>query len=181
MMYRTKALSHSGLGLPLALALLSLAAPRALAQSVQGYDSPPSAPAASAPAPAPIVAAPPAPQGQWVNTAQYGLVWVPAGASVVDVGGVPSVYLYTPSYGWSWYASPWGYGPFAYGAWVHGAWPFGFRVWRRSHYGWGWQYGPHVNVYVGPRYGHGYARYAYPHHHGYHGHHGHWGGHRHHH
>jgi hypothetical protein len=179
MMYRTKALSRSGLGLLLALAAFTVAAPRALAQDAQGYDSPPPAPAVSAPAP--IVPAQPPPQGQWVNTAQYGLVWVPAGASVLDVGGVPSVYLYTPSYGWSWYASPWGYGPFAYGAWVHGAWPFGFRVWRRSNYGWGWYHGPHVNVYVGPRYGHGYARYGYPRQHGYHGYRGHWGGHRHHH
>ena len=106
MMYWTKALSPRALGLLLLLVVLSVAAPSALAQSPQGYDSPPPAPAASAPAPTPIVPAQPAPQGQWVNTAQYGLVWVPAGASVLDVGGVPSVYLYTPSYGWSWYASP---------------------------------------------------------------------------
>lgn len=168
MMFRTKTLLLRGLLLGAFLMVTARA-------SAQGYDAPP----------VPLAPAP-APQGQWVNTAQYGLIWVPAAANVVDVGGVPSVYLYTPAYGWSWYASPWGYGAFAYGPWVQGPWPYGFRVWRRSQYGWGW-HGPHVNVYVGPRPFYGPRHYDYgprhhyygPRHHRYHGYRGH--GHHHHH
>lgn len=134
---------------------------------------PPPAPVVEAPPPVPVAPAPqPMPQGQWVNTAQYGYIWVPAGASVVDVGGVPSVYLYTPTYGWTWYASPWGWGPFAYGAWMHGPWPYGFRVWHHGAYGWGWHAGPQVRVYVAPR------PYFYPHPHHHYRHHRRWGGHR---
>jgi len=50
-------------------------------------------------------------QGQWVQTAGAGWVWVPMGATTYPIEGVPSAYLYTPTYGWTWYASPWGAGP----------------------------------------------------------------------
>lgn len=119
---------------------------------------------------------PPPPQGQWVNTAQYGWIWVPAGTTSVAIGDVPSVYMYTPTYGWTWYASPWGWGPFAYGAWVSQPGAFGFRVWHRGAYGWGWHMGPRVNVQVGGGYP-GY--YGHPRRHYYGGHRSHWGG-RHH-
>ena len=64
-------------------------------------------------------------------------MWVPANAATVDSEGVPYTYLYTPSYGWTWYVSPWGPGPYHYGVWVrrpwhpvgwHGAWVAGPRV-----------------------------------------------------
>ena len=76
--------------------------------------------------------------GQWVDTTANGWVWVPTDTQAYDLNGVPSAYLYTPTYGWSWYASPWGAGAFALGAWVGGAWPYGFRVWGPGAYGWGW-------------------------------------------
>lgn len=148
---------------PALLATLAYGSSRAQAQAVA---PPPPAPAVVAPPPAPVV---PAPQGQWVATAQYGYVWVPAGASVVDLSGVPSVYLYTPTYGWAWYASPWGWGPYAYGNWVRGPWPYGFRVWHHGARSWGVHFGPHV--YVAPR--------PHFHHHPFRHHrHRRWGGHR---
>jgi hypothetical protein len=124
------------------------------------------------------VAPQPPPQGQWVNTAEYGWIWIPAGATPYAVAGVPYVYLYTPTYGWTWYASPWGWGPYAYGPWVSRPWPFGFRVWHHGPRGWGWHVGPHVSLHFGayPRWrGHG-----HPHHYGHHhrGHGGHRGSHR---
>jgi len=98
------------------------------------------------PPPPPQGATPPLPQaqqpqGQWVNTAEQGWIWVPAGTQTYAVEQVPYAYLYTPAYGWTWYASPWGWGPYAYGPWVGGAWPFGFRAWAHGPGGWGWNYG----------------------------------------
>jgi hypothetical protein len=107
------------------------------------------APAQQAPV---YTAAPPVPavsaQGQWVYTDQYGYIWVPEGSSTVYVQEQPYVYLYTPTYGWTWYGSPWGPGRYYYGPWVHRAWGAP-RVWHRG----GW-YAPHVVVaphVVGPR------------------------------
>lgn len=151
--------------------LLGLAVAYGASSPAQAQVAPPPAPAIVAPPPA--APAPPQPQGQWVATAQYGYVWVPLGASVVDLSGVPSVYLYTPSYGWAWYASPWGWGPFAYGSWVQGPWPYGFRVWHHGARSWGVHFGPRVpRVYVTPRH------YYRPHHFHHHRHRGRWGGHR---
>jgi hypothetical protein len=136
MSYRTRNVGRLAAGL-LALAALACGVSRVQAQAL-------------AP-PVPVAPAPQLPQGQWVATAQYGYVWVPTGASVVDLGGVPSVYLFTPSYGWNWYASPWGWGPFAHGSWVHGPWPYGFRVWHHGAHGWGFYGGPHAHFYGAPR------------------------------
>ncbi len=116
---------------------------------------PPPAPANQAPA-----MPPPAPaQGQWVNTAEYGWVWVPAGSSSYAIGNAPYAYLYTPAYGWTWYASPWGWGPFAMGVWVRHPWPYGFRAWVHGPGGWGWYGGPRVAIgfggYRGRGWGHG--------------------------
>jgi hypothetical protein len=91
-------------------------------------------PAAPLP-PAPTVAQlePPAeaPQGDWVYTATYGWVWVPAGAATAPVGEEPYAYLYTPTYGWTWCASPWGSGPYFYGEWASNPWQWSYapRVW----------------------------------------------------
>jgi hypothetical protein len=56
-------------------------------------------------------------------------MWVPANAaSVDDSDGVPYTYLYTPTYGWTWYVSPWGAGPYRYGVWVRHPWhPVGWH------------------------------------------------------
>jgi hypothetical protein len=85
--------------------------------------------------------------GQWVYVDGEGYVWVPADTTPYVVGDVPYVYLYTPSFGWGWVASPWRYGwghgtryggaPRVYGPNVYGPRVYGPRV-----------YGPHV---YGPR------------------------------
>jgi hypothetical protein len=79
--------------------------------------------------------------GQWVQTQDSGWIWVPEQSTTYAVDGVPYVYLYTPAYGWTWYASPWGWGPYAYGPWVTHPWPFGFRAWAYGPTGWGWRAG----------------------------------------
>jgi hypothetical protein len=95
--------------------------------------SPPNAPPPSA---APAQDAPPNsaqwayeyPTGRWVYANGYGWMWVPASAATVDSDGVPYTYLYTPTYGWTWYVSPWGPGPYRYGVWVRRPWhPVGWH------------------------------------------------------
>lgn len=79
------------------------------------------------------------PGGQWVYTADDGWIWVPNDASMAPIDDVPYVYLYTATYGWTWYVSPWGWGPYRYGAWVRHPWrPAGWRG--------GWVARPHVVV-----------------------------------
>jgi hypothetical protein len=92
-------------------------------------------------------------------------MWVPNQAGNVVVEGVPYAYLYTPSYGWTWYVSPWGFGPYYYGVWVRHPWrPVGWRY--------GWVARPGVAVHIGGYYHHGYYG-GHGYHGGYHG-----GGHR---
>ena len=91
--------------------------------------------------PAPQVIQPEGQSGQWVQTEGSGWIWVPNGATTYAVEGVPYTYLYTPTYGWTWYASPWGWGPYAYGPWVSSPFPFGFRAWGYGAGGWGWHGG----------------------------------------
>src|SRR5262249_1493334 len=74
-------------------------------------------------------------QGQWVWTNDYGWVWVPAEATPLAVGGEPYVYLYRPTIGWTWFASPWGWDG-----------PIGGWGWARSWYGDYW--GPQYRVYT---------------------------------
>jgi hypothetical protein len=82
---------------------------------------------------APVEAPPPyaqglaSTQGQWVWSDQYGWMWVPAEATPLEVQGEPYVYLYTRSYGWTWFDSPWGwYGPA--GGWGARAYRFAPRA-----------------------------------------------------
>jgi hypothetical protein len=83
------------------------------------------------------------PTGSWVYAPDRGWFWVPSGADTTAVDGVPYTYLYTPSYGWTWYISPWGYGPYHYGAWVGHPWrPYGWRG--------GWVAHPRVVTRIGP-------------------------------
>jgi hypothetical protein len=133
---------------------------------------PPPAPAAEAPptqpAPAPAVPPPAAapqpagvPAGQWVETQQYGWLWIPYGQQYTYVPADPQVfpdqYVYYPAYGWRWVISPWvyGYGPQPYWgvrgvrvfAWYAHPW---FRV--GGYWGWGGYRGwGHYRGWVGPR------------------------------
>jgi hypothetical protein len=103
-----------------------------------GETPPPAAPAPSAPLAYSYAT------GQWVYADGRGWIWVPAGTASADVDGVPYVYLYTPSYGWTWYVSPWGFGPYRYGVWIHH--PFYPGGWRGH-----WVAHPRVVVRLGPR------------------------------
>jgi hypothetical protein len=101
------------------------------------YVAPPTPPVS----PAPQTIQPEEQHGQWVKTEDSGWIWVPDETTTYDVDGVPYAYLYTPVYGWTWYASPWGFGPFVYGPWISRPWPFGFRAWGYGPGGWGWREG----------------------------------------
>jgi hypothetical protein len=80
------------------------------------------------------------PQGQWVYTEQNGWVWMPYGDAYTNVptnGADPSMYVYTPSIGWSWILAPW--------VWGMGPMPY-FGIGGPSRFGW-----------YGSGYGHSYA------------------------
>jgi hypothetical protein len=88
------------------------------------------------------------PTGQWVYVVDEGWVWVPMGATTVEMDGIPYVYLYTPVLGWTWYVSPWGWGPYFYGPWFRHPWhPYGWHGYWVAH--------PHVIERLGPRGGPG--------------------------
>jgi hypothetical protein len=115
--------------LPVLLAGMSITS-GAFAQDEQPPPQAAPPPTASAPEPpaAPQAAEVQA-QGQWVYTDQYGWIWVPAGAEATTVNAQPYVYLYAPTYGWTWFVSPWGFGPYRAGPWIHAGprWGVGFR------------------------------------------------------
>lgn len=89
------------------------------------------------------------PYGTWVESSDYGYVWVPN----VDPGFIPyatnGYWVYTDD-GWTWVSNyPWGWAPFHYGRWYTDAtygpiwvpdyeWSPGWVTWRRSgdYYGW---------------------------------------------
>jgi hypothetical protein len=86
------------------------------------------------------------PPGQWVDTDQYGSVWMPYADAYTyappDGYGEPYMYVFYPALGWTWVAAPWvwGFGPWPHFG-IHGprsfAW-FGHGGWRspgRSHFG----------------------------------------------
>jgi len=102
-----------------------------------GEPSPPPPPA-SPNTPAASGAAAPAgvPPGQWVWTAQYGWTWMPYADPYTyvpaDGYGAPYMYVYCPTFGWSWLLAPW--------VWGLGPWPH-FGVFGVAHFGWyqhGW-------------------------------------------
>jgi hypothetical protein len=79
---------------------------------------------------------PQAPAGQWVDTQQYGRVWMPYADAYTYTPpsgyGEPQAYVYYPSYGWTWVVAPW--------IWGFGPWPT-FGVYGAAHFGWyghGW-------------------------------------------
>jgi hypothetical protein len=90
------------------------------------------------------------PYGRWVNTPEYGLVWVP---SNVDAGWRPYTngrWVYTES-GWTFVSyDSWGWAPFHYGRWAY-----------YPAYGWSWipgyQWSP---AWVSWRYGGDYMAWA---------------------
>ncbi len=91
--------------------------------------------------------------GQWVYTGQYGWVWMPYGNGYTYVpsgGGVPDMYVYYPSVGWTWVVAPWiwGWGPMPYWG-FYGTIGFGWYG-----YGYGHWYG-YAGHYAG-WYGRGY-------------------------
>jgi hypothetical protein len=91
-----------------------------------------------------VAPSPTYPAGHWVYSNAYGWLWVPDGSSSVEVEGEPYVYLYTPSFGWTWYVSPWGWGPFFYGPWV-------YHPWHARGWGGPWVAPPHVAGHLGHR------------------------------
>jgi hypothetical protein len=139
--------------------------PQGTQQAIPQGPQPGAPPGVVPPPPSPQPAPPPsdaaqaqaAQQGQWMNT-ENGWIWVPAGAQTYPVDGVPYAYLYSPAYGWTWFASPWGWGPYAYGPWIYHPWPYGFRAWARGAGGWGWRGG--VGRYGGGGYYGGHGGYA---------------------
>lgn len=96
---------------------------------------PPPVPVYSAPT---VVASTPATAGgQWIHTVQYGWVYMPYGSRyVVTHASGPYSYVYYPSYGWRWIASPWvvGTGPYPYFG-AHGPYAYGwFKRLRHAHH-----------------------------------------------
>lgn len=81
--------------------------------------------------------------GQWVDTSEYGWIWMPYGEQYTYEGmandASPYSYAYYPSYGWMWLAAPWvwGWGSYPYFGPLG---PSGFGWYRglyRAGYGWG--------------------------------------------
>ena len=116
-------------------------------------------PMTSAPPPPPQAeqpsAAPRAPAGQWVDTQQYGWVWMPYSDSYTYAPpsgyGEPYEYVYYPTVGWTWVVAPWiwGWGPwptFGFYGPVHFGW-YGHGWWRTPSR---WHYAPgHAGFYGG--------------------------------
>jgi len=67
------------------------------------------------------------PYGEWVESAQYGYVWIPdAGADFMPYSTAGQ--WVNTNYGWTWVSDyPWGWAPFHYGRWDHD-----------NYYGWLW-------------------------------------------
>jgi hypothetical protein len=147
------------------LSLVPMLAGSAMAQTAEEnvQVEPPSVQAQQYAPPPPQYAAPAAPQpmqpqiavqpgGEWQFIDGEGWAWVPTGTAAYNVGSQPYVYLYTPSYGWTWYVSPWGWGPYYRGGWIH------TPYWGRGG-AWGHYYGGHAVYgahYGGGHYGGGY-------------------------
>ncbi len=81
--------------------------------------------------------------GQWVDTGEYGWIWMPYGEQYTYEGTAgdasPYSYAYYPAYGWMWLAAPWvwGWGAYPYFGPL-GAGGFGwYRGLYKAGYGWG--------------------------------------------
>jgi len=98
------------------------------------------------------------PYGTWVQSPEYGFVWVPNVAPGFTPYSTNGYWVYTND-GWTWVSDySWGWAPFHYGRWYndpsHGymwvpdnEWGPGWVTWRRSegYYGWA-PIGPGVSI-----------------------------------
>jgi hypothetical protein len=133
----------------------------------EAHDASPIAPPADLPrlqgpppgtSPPPPPSPPPPQSGQWIETQQYGRVWMPYADDYTylppDGYGEPYAYVYRPAVGWTWVVAPW--------IWGWGPWPL-FGSYGPYHYGWygrgywrnpgRWHYAPAYRGYApGPRY-----------------------------
>ena len=106
------------------------------------------------------------PYGTWIDSPQYGYVWIPNVAPGFTPYYTNGYWLFTDE-GWTWVSDySWGWAPFHYGRWfndpAYGAmwvpdyeWGPGWVTWRRSegYYGWA-PIGPGVSISMA--YGNGY-------------------------
>jgi hypothetical protein len=142
-----------------ALAALLAAAPNARSEDESPAAEGPSAevaPAApttpapeSGPAPEPEAAPQQeAPPGNWVYTQQYGWIWMPYAERYTwyppDGYGSPYMFVYYPTFGWTWVVAPWvwGWGPWPYFG-DYGPFPFAWYArgwWRHPTY---WRFAPY--------------------------------------
>ncbi len=89
------------------------------------------------------------PYGQWVNTSEFGQVWIPDAGPDFQPYRTSGHWVYT-DYGWTWVSSyRWGWAPFHYGRWSYAdefgwywipgyQWSPAWVAWRHSeeYYGW---------------------------------------------
>jgi hypothetical protein len=98
------------------------------------------------------------PYGTWVDSPEYGYVWVPDVAPGFTPYATNGHWIYTDE-GWTWVSDyPWGWAPFHYGRWYtdpnygpiwvpDNEWGPGWVTWRRSgdYYGWA-PIGPGISI-----------------------------------
>ena len=98
------------------------------------------------------------PYGTWINSPEYGYVWVPNVGSGFTPYATNGYWVYTDM-GWTWVSNyTWGWAPFHYGRWYNDAaygpmwipgneWGPGWVTWRQSegYYGWA-PIGPGVSM-----------------------------------
>ncbi|MGZ6143284.1 MAG: DUF6600 domain-containing protein, partial [Myxococcales bacterium] len=146
-----------------AFAVAALGPRQVRAQEMDGFEPPPPPPD-EAPAPEDVPSAdtgdtaPPAyapdqqafeqrlsPYGRWVDTPEYGRVWIPSGVGADWQPYTDGQWVDT-DYGWTFASTvPWGWAAFHYGRWGWGAglgwfWVPGF-VWGPAWVGWRWYAG----------------------------------------
>jgi len=60
-----------------------------------------------------------APYGQWIDTAEYGWVWIPSAVAPDWRPYTVGQWAYTTDYGWTWVSDePWGWATYHYGRWI---------------------------------------------------------------
>ena len=98
------------------------------------------------------------PYGNWVNSPDYGYVWIPDVGQGFTPYNSSGHWVYT-EYGWTWVSDyPWGWAPFHYGRWYSDPyygwfwvpdteWGPGWVTWRHSdsYYGWA-PIGPGISI-----------------------------------
>jgi len=90
------------------------------------------------------------PYGEWVESSQYGYVWIPNVGSDFMPYSTAGQWVNT-DYGWTWVSDyPWGWAPFHYGRWDHDnyygwlwvpdyEWGPSWVTWRSANGYYGWQ------------------------------------------